>query len=301
MAPKAFNNIILGQFVLTGVPIKVYVSGRFLTLTDADDIEDPTIGFGMDENGEMLQFSYLEVEFISVQGNKVDIATYNKGMETLHSGDEAPADKEPEDEEPEDGEEDEEEGGEASGPSMSDHYNPRGKNMKLKDLIRESFLGALPSERNMIKMKYNPLSEISAEEVDAEMDAAQSEMDAAKSKAKAAKAAEKDTIKSAKDKMKAAKANLAVATEDIMTAEDIVAVEAHDGMRTMQGQTGYTFGKGDIVNYKDPGCPHFGSKGIVLDLPSSGEVRYSVTNGDQSKAFRPGDILTKQDDQLEKI
>ena len=38
MAPKAFNNIILGQFVLTGVPIKVYVSGRFLTLTDADDI-----------------------------------------------------------------------------------------------------------------------------------------------------------------------------------------------------------------------------------------------------------------------
>jgi len=97
-AAKSFNNIILGQFVLTGVPIKVYASGRFLTLTDADDIEDPTIGFGMDEDGAMVQFSYLEVEFISVQGNRVDIATYNKGMETLHSGDEAPADKEPENE-----------------------------------------------------------------------------------------------------------------------------------------------------------------------------------------------------------
>ena len=39
-APKTFNNVIIGQFVLTGIPIKVYVSGRFLTITDADDIED---------------------------------------------------------------------------------------------------------------------------------------------------------------------------------------------------------------------------------------------------------------------
>ena len=39
-APKTFNNIIIGQFVLTGVPVKVYTSGRFLTVTDADDVED---------------------------------------------------------------------------------------------------------------------------------------------------------------------------------------------------------------------------------------------------------------------
>ena len=274
MAPKAFNNIIIGQFILTGVPVKVYTSGRFLTVTDADDVEDAAIGFGMDEDGQMIQFPYSAVEFLSVQGNKVDIETYNKGMETLHSGDEAPADKEPEDEEPEEEEEEEEQG-------MNDHYNPRGKDMKLKDLIKESFLGVLPSERNMIKMKKS-LAEISQEEVDAEMEAAQGEMDAAKAKAKAAKAAEKDTIKKAKDKMKAAKANLKVATE------------SHDA-------GGYTFGTGDIVNDKDPGCPHYGSKGIVIELPAEGEVRYSVTNGDQSKAFRPGDVLTKRDDQLEKI
>ena len=58
MAAKAFNNVIIGQFVLSGVPIKAYVNGRFLTITDADDVEDPLIGFGMDEDGRMLQFSY---------------------------------------------------------------------------------------------------------------------------------------------------------------------------------------------------------------------------------------------------
>ena len=41
---KSFNNIIIGQFVLTGVPVKVYVDGRHLTITDTDDvISDPTV------------------------------------------------------------------------------------------------------------------------------------------------------------------------------------------------------------------------------------------------------------------
>ena len=268
MAPKAFNNIILGQFVLTGVPIKVYVSGRFLTLTDADDIEDPTIGFGMDGDGEMIQFSYPEVEFISVQGNKVDIATYNKGMETLHSGEEVPAQKEEPEEEPESDDA-------KKGPSMSDHYNPGGRDMKLKDLIKESFLGELPSERNMIKMKHNPLSEISKDEADAEQLAIDAMADAGDAKIKAAKEKEKELKKKP--------------IEDAVVA------------RGMSAGQEYTFGKGDIVNDKDPGCPHYGSKGIVLAIPSAGEVKYSVTNGDMTKAYRPGDILTKQSDQLEKI
>lgn len=97
---KIFNNVILGQFVLTGVPVKVYASGRFLTLTSTDDIEDPTIGFGMDEDGAMIQFSYPEVEFIQVHGNKVDIMAYNKGMAALHGGKEVPADAETTEEEP---------------------------------------------------------------------------------------------------------------------------------------------------------------------------------------------------------
>ena len=70
-APKIFNNVILGQFVLSGVPVKVYASGRFLTLTDADDIEDPVIGFGMDEDGDMHRFNYTDVVHLGVSGNIV--------------------------------------------------------------------------------------------------------------------------------------------------------------------------------------------------------------------------------------
>ena len=99
MEPKVFNNVIIGQFVLTGVPVKVYIGGRYLTITDADDVEDPLIGFGMDEDGAMHQFSYPEVEFLQVQGNKVDIETYNKGMEAKFKGGEDDADKGGEDDE----------------------------------------------------------------------------------------------------------------------------------------------------------------------------------------------------------
>ena len=78
---KVFNNVILGQYVLTGVPIKVYVSGRYLQITDADDLEDPIFGFGMDEDGDMMRFDYRAIEHLLVSGNKVDLETYNKGSE----------------------------------------------------------------------------------------------------------------------------------------------------------------------------------------------------------------------------
>ena len=70
-AAKLFNNIIIGQFALTGVPTKVYVKGRFLTITDPDDVENPLIGFGMDENGQMIQFDYVNVESLNIAGNLV--------------------------------------------------------------------------------------------------------------------------------------------------------------------------------------------------------------------------------------
>ena len=44
--PKYFDNVTIGRFSLTGVPVKVYVDGVYLTITDPDDIEDPIIGFG---------------------------------------------------------------------------------------------------------------------------------------------------------------------------------------------------------------------------------------------------------------
>ena len=316
-APKVFNNVIIGQFVLTGVPIKVYASGQYLTITDADDVEDPLVGFGMTDNGEMVQFSYPEVEFINVIGNQITIDTYNKGMAKMHSGDEAPADAEPAKEDP-NAEED---------PKQEESF------MRLGDI----------------------LSEITKDEQDAEQSAIDSEEKAAKEKFKAAQAAFKGKLKSLKDREKANKAQtveedrdysgmshaiLAVAAkadgegmaqiagmlgvdvgeydleddgdlddlyDDIETALGRVStaeveqlynelrklnlVEGHEG--------GYTFGTGDIIGNKNPGCVHYGSKGIVIGIPQSGYVRYTVTNSGDT--YKPGDILTKSMDQLEKI
>tara|TARA_Y100001963_G_C6697504_1_gene407698 strand:+ start:199 stop:921 length:723 start_codon:yes stop_codon:yes gene_type:complete len=238
-APKTFNNVIIGQFVLTGVPVKVYASGRFLTVTDADDVENPLIGFGMDEDGQMIQFSYPEVEFLQVVGNKIDIATYNKGMETLHSGDEAPADKE----EPAEDEGGDDKAGEedkaAEGPPMSDSIMPK-----------------------LVTLLEGPAAEKAQQQID---------------KLKA------DLIKAKEDKLEAEKEELG---EDHVTS----------GMSAGQE---YTFGTGDIVNNKNTNCIHYGSKGIVIGIPQQGLIRYTVTNtGD---TFKPGDILTKTSDQLEKI
>ena len=91
---KYFNNVILGQFVLTGVTTKVFVNGDYLTITDADDIEDTIFGFGMDVNGGMVPFDYRTVEHILVGNNTVTLDTYNKAMsggaETEKPEEEAP-------------------------------------------------------------------------------------------------------------------------------------------------------------------------------------------------------------------
>ena len=170
---KYFNNIIIGQFVLTGVPVKVYIGGRYLTITDADDVEDPTFGFGMDEDGDMQRFDYRNVMQLMVSGNEIDLETYNKGMEAKFGGGDAKAEKPKEDDKEADKKDDK-----GDNP-MADHYMP-----SVADLIKE----------------------ISQDEVDAEIEAAEAAMDAAKAKEKAAKAAVKDTIKKSKEKIKAAKA-----------------------------------------------------------------------------------------------
>ena len=94
---KVFNNVIIGQFVLTGVPVKVYVGGRYLIITEADDVEDSTYGFGMDEDGDMQQFDYFAVEHLMVSGNVIDLDLYNKGMGATE---EEPKEEEPKEEEP---------------------------------------------------------------------------------------------------------------------------------------------------------------------------------------------------------
>ena len=89
--------------------------------------------------------------------------------------------------------------------------------------------------------------------------------------------------------------------KDLLDAETDEMEDAEDSMdeshEAMPGT--YEFGTGDIINNKNPGCVHYGSKGIVIQIPKQGLIRYTVTNtGD---TFKPGDILTKTADQLEKI
>jgi len=121
---KSFNNVIIGQFVLTRVPVKVYVDGRYLTMTDADDVEDPTFGFGMDEDGAMQRFDYRNVTQLLVSGNVVDLEIYNKGMEAkFGDGGEEKA-EEPKDDKKADKEDEEgDEEGDEENP-FKDHYMP---------------------------------------------------------------------------------------------------------------------------------------------------------------------------------
>ena len=62
MDKKFFDNTIIAQYAVTGVPLKVYVDSRYLTITDADDVENPLIGQGMEPNGEMEPFSYQDID-----------------------------------------------------------------------------------------------------------------------------------------------------------------------------------------------------------------------------------------------
>ena len=125
--PEYFDNVIIGQFVLTGVPIKVYVNGGYLTITDPDDIEDAEIGFGMDTDGVMHSFDYRTVDHVLVGDQHIDLATYKKASEDEVPGAEKPAEEGGEEEKGKD----KKEGGKA---------NPfEGKqNMKLKSLIEKS-------------------------------------------------------------------------------------------------------------------------------------------------------------------
>lgn len=92
---KYFDNVTLGQFVLTGIPLDVFVDGGYLRITAVDDIEDPMYGFGMDADGAMHEFDYRMIDHILVSGNNVTLDTYNKAMGNGSAeSEEAPAEEE---------------------------------------------------------------------------------------------------------------------------------------------------------------------------------------------------------------
>jgi len=98
---KAFSNVVIGQFVLTRIPIKVYVNGRYLIITSTDDVQDPLIGFGMDEDGQMQRYDYRTIEHLLVADNVVNLDTYNSAMGADTGGGEEGGEEAPEEEEEE--------------------------------------------------------------------------------------------------------------------------------------------------------------------------------------------------------
>ena len=117
MDKKFFDNTIIAQYAVTGVPLKVYVDSRYLTITDADDVENPLIGQGMEPNGEMEPFSYQDIDHLLVADNIIDLETYNTAMADQFKSDEP-------EEAPEGDEEAPEEEGEEGGDDIPDEEEP---------------------------------------------------------------------------------------------------------------------------------------------------------------------------------
>lgn len=163
--PEYFDNIVLGQYAMTGVPLKVYANDRYYIIPSPEDVDDPLIGYGMTPSGKMEPFDYRDIEHIMVSGNKVDLATYTKALGDELKGVKKASDSKGGEEKKEEGGEEGggEEGGEAP-KSPFESFDPFAKKWSLKALY-----------------------EISKDEYNAQEDALKAEMEAGKAKIDAAK------------------------------------------------------------------------------------------------------------------
>ena len=159
--PEYFDNIVVGQYAMTGVPLKVYVNGRYLMITDPDDVENPLIGFGMTPSGEMERYSYKDIDHLLVASNVVDIETYKKAMETEEEGEEEGGEggeggeEEKEEESPFEGGEEEKE--DTGAPSASESVMPSMSNI-LHEADKESIQKKIDKlKANLLKQKKDLL------------------------------------------------------------------------------------------------------------------------------------------------
>jgi len=210
---NTFNNVILGQFVLTGIPIKVYVDGVYYTITSPDDLEDPIYGFGMDEDGRMHEFDYRRIDHLLVNGNNITLDTFNDAMAKEFGGDDTAKEEEPAAEEG--GEEEVAE--EGAMPGMMDLL---GEKSPCWDGYRQ--VGMKKKSGRMVP-NCVPIKEISAAEQKAQMAALDAKEDVAKDEMKAAKElakVAKDNAKGAKEKQKALKDETKVIKDQIKSAKE---------------------------------------------------------------------------------
>jgi hypothetical protein len=290
---KYFNNVILGQFVLTGTPVKVFVNGSYLTITDVDDIEDPIFGFGMDENGAMVPFDYRIVDHILVSDNNITLDTYNKAM-SGESSEEAPAEEETEEETPKKEESVmklkpmiEKAVSKAQQKLFGAALSVKRGDTDTKEVSKDvATLAKSLSDKELAKFagtKHKGLPEKKKEETNEDLGSAQDKLQ--KAKEQRAKASKKE----------------AEAQADVADEEAKLAKMSEDIGDTNTISEPYMFQVGDIVNNVNPQCNHFGSMGIVqklITLPNEMGtlVKYMVTN--HGGTYTPGMMLTKTMDQL---
>lgn len=60
-----FDKSYLKDYIKSGLKLKVYVNGDYLTIADSDDLKNAT-GEGMSSNGEMKTFNYKDVDHVKV-------------------------------------------------------------------------------------------------------------------------------------------------------------------------------------------------------------------------------------------
>ena len=310
---KYFDNLILGQYLLTGVPIDVYVDGRYLTLTDIDDVEDPLFGFGMDTDGKMHEFDYRTIAQLKIGDNIVDLQTYNERMKALQepaeeepaededATEEEPADEEPADEEPAE----EEPAPEEEETTTEESYMP-----SLKSLLEKAESEAqATAARIALAVKRGKMPKSKLKGASKEM-YKMSEKDL-EDYTKAKKGAPKKVSEISRDEYKAQEKSY----KADMEAAEAKKKSSEEKLKNLKRQpiedsynpeisSPYVYQVGDMVHNTNTSCPHYGSKDIVrglidLDDDMGTVVMYRVTNiGD---TYKPGMTLTKTMDQLAPI
>ena len=162
MQKKYFDNTIVAQYAVTGVPLKVYVNSEYLTITDADDVENPIYGFGMRVDGSMHPFNYADIEHLLVAGNIVNLETYNKAMADKFKTAEPkkePAEKSVQDDNKDTTPEDEES---ASEEESSAEQTPEDETKKEESYM-PSLKSMLPESKKGLSKVAKQIEELSAE------------------------------------------------------------------------------------------------------------------------------------------
>lgn len=76
-----FDHRLLGQYLATGVDVKVFVDGHYYVLASEEDVQNPVVGYGYDLNGKTYKFDYRGIQHILINGVALDMEQLEKAYE----------------------------------------------------------------------------------------------------------------------------------------------------------------------------------------------------------------------------